>query len=67
LPMSVEDGLTLGKLASYILGVILFAMGLMLTYFSVRVESGLVSPRIFTPIGVAIALIGGFMIITREG
>lgn len=64
--MSGEEGLSFGRLATYIFGVILLAIGLMLAYFSVQVEVGLVSPRFFTPVGIVIALIGGLMIITRE-
>lgn len=64
--MPGEEGLSFGRLAAYIFGVILLALGLMLTYFSFQVEVGLVSPRIFTPVGVVIALIGGLMIIARE-
>ena len=64
--MSGEEDLSFGRLAAYIFGVILLALGLMLSYFSFQVEVGLVSPRIFTPVGVVIALIGGLMIIARE-
>lgn len=64
--MSGEEGLSFGRLAAYIFGVVLLTLGLMLTYFSFQVEVGLVSPRIFTPVGVVISLIGGLMIITRE-
>lgn len=64
--MSGEKGLSFGRLTAYIFGVILLALGLMLTYFSFQVEAELVSPRIFTPVGIIIVLIGGLMIIARE-
>lgn len=64
--MSGGEGPTLGQLITTFLGIILLALGLMLIYFSVNADVGLVSPRIFTPVGVAIALIGGFMIVARK-
>ncbi len=63
--MSEEGGLTLGELAVYFFGVVLLILGLMLTYFSFRAEVGLVSPRTLTPVGIAISLIGGFMLLAR--
>lgn len=65
--MSREEGLTWGKLSTVVFGVILLALGLMLTYFSLQANIELVSTRIFTPIGLTIALIGGFMIVARGG
>lgn len=64
--MSAEEGPTLGQLVTTFLGVILLALGLMLTYFSINADVGTVSPRIFTPVGVAIVLVGGFMIFARK-
>lgn len=63
--MSKEQGLTLGRLATMVIGVILLTLGLMLTYFSLNTDIELVSPRFFTPVGLVIVLIGGFMTITR--
>ena len=59
-------GPTLGQLVTTFLGVILLALGMMLTYFSINADVGMVSPRMFTPVGVAIVLIGGFMIVARK-
>ncbi len=64
--MSGGEGPTLGQLVTTFLGVILLALGVMLTYFSINADVGTVSPRMFTPVGVAIALIGGFMIVARK-
>jgi hypothetical protein len=65
--MSDERRLTLAKLATNIFGIILFALGLTLTYFSIKADVEIVSPRMFTPIGLAVAIIGGLMILAREG
>ncbi|MFB0557635.1 MAG: hypothetical protein ACETVY_00825 [Candidatus Bathyarchaeia archaeon] len=65
--MSREEGLTWGKLATIVFGFILFTLGLMLTYFSINTDIELVTPRVFTPVGLSIVLIGGFMIVTRGG
>lgn len=64
--MSAGEGPTLGQLVTTFLGVILLALGLMLTYFSINADVGTVSPRTFTPMGVAVVLIGGFMIFARK-
>jgi len=61
--MSKEESLTLSKLATNIFGVILLALGLMLTYFSIRADVDIVSPRMFTPIGLAVVIMGGLMLI----
>ncbi len=64
--MSGGEGPTPGQLVTTFLGAILLALGLMLTYFSINADAGTVSPRTFTPVGVAIVLIGGFMIVARK-
>ena len=64
--MSAGEGPTLGKLATNFLGVVLLALGLMLAYFSTNTDIELVSPRMFTPVGIVIVLIGGLMIIARK-
>ena len=53
-------------LATGIFGVIIIVLGLLLTYFSLRTDVGLISPHIFTPIGLAVALVGGFMLLAGE-
>jgi hypothetical protein len=64
--MSAREGPTLGRLATNFLGVVLLALGMMLAYFSINADIDLVSPRMFTPLGIAIVLIGGLMIIARK-
>ena len=65
--MSDEGGMTLTGLATMLLGAVILILGLFLTYFSIRTDVGAVDPHIFTPIGVAVALIGGFMLLSKEG
>lgn len=64
--MSREDSLTLAKLATNLFGAILLALGLMLTYFSMKADADIVNPSMFTPIGLAIVIIGVLMFATRE-
>ena len=64
--MSDEEGMTLGGLATRLFGIIILVLGLLLTYFSLKTDIGLVNPRIFTPIGLAVALAGGLMLIAKE-
>lgn len=64
--MSNEKNLTLGGLATKIFGIIILALGLLISYFALNAESGIVSLEFFTPIGIIVAIIGGLMIISRE-
>jgi hypothetical protein len=63
--MSDGNGLTLSKLATYLVGIIVFALGLVLTYFSMTAEAGVTSPRMFAPIGVLVLVAGGILFIIR--
>lgn len=65
--MSQEEPLTLSKLAVSFFGVIVLALGLVITYYSSVSETGIISPRPFTPLGLIVVIIGGIMIISREG
>lgn len=67
IPMSQEEPLTLSKLAVSFFGVIIIALGLVITYYSSVSEKGIISPRLFTPMGFIVVIIGGLMIISREG
>jgi hypothetical protein len=67
IPMSQEEPLTLSKLAVSFFGVIVIALGLVITYYSSLSETGIISPRLFTPLGLIVVIIGGIMIISREG
>jgi len=64
--VSEEGRITLMGLATGLFGVVLIVLGLLLAYFSLGTDVDLVSPRMFTPIGLAVALIGGFMLVARE-
>jgi hypothetical protein len=64
--VSNEKNLTLGGLATKIFGIIILALGLLISYFAVSAESGIVSLKLFTPIGIIVAIIGGLMAISRD-
>ena len=64
--MSGEGELTISGAAIGLIGIIILALGLLLVYFSLIAEAGVVNLQILTPIGVVVALVGGFMIITKK-
>ena len=64
--MSNEKTLTLGGLATKIFGIVILALGLLMSYFAINAETGIVSLRFFIPIGIIVAIMGGLMIISRE-
>ncbi|MCW3990186.1 MAG: hypothetical protein NWE88_08945 [Candidatus Bathyarchaeota archaeon] len=59
--MSEDEGLTFSKLAVNIFGVILLALGLVITYYSMQADAGAIDPSIFAPAGILVALAGGIM------
>jgi len=61
-----EAQLTLTGLAVKLLGVIILVLGLLLAYFSLNADIEVVNPRIFTPIGLTVALLGSFMLLAKE-
>lgn len=61
-----EARLTITGLAAKLLGVIILVLGLLLAYFSMKADIETVNPRIFAPIGVTVALLGGLMILAKE-
>lgn len=65
--MSGGGNLTLSKLATNLSGVILLALGIVIAYFSAQADVGHASPRIFTPIGLIVAVLGGILILAWEG
>ncbi len=65
--MSGDEGLTISKLAVNIFGVILLTLGLVITYFSIQADMGVIDPGIFAPVGLLIALAGGIMTAAWEG
>ena len=64
--MSQEGGMTFTGLGVKLFGIIILILGLLLAYFSLNADVGIVDPRVFTPVGVAVALIGGFMLLAKE-
>jgi len=65
--MSGDEGLTISKLAVNIFGVIVLTLGLVITYFSMQADMGVIDPSIFAPVGILIALAGGVMTAAWEG
>ncbi len=65
--MSGDEGLTISKLAVNIFGVIVLTLGLVITYFSMQADMGVIDPGIFAPVGILIALAGGVMTAAWEG
>jgi hypothetical protein len=65
--MSEEEGLTISKIAVNFFGVVLLVLGLVITYYSIQADVGVIDARIFTPVGVLIVLAGGIMTAAWEG
>jgi hypothetical protein len=65
--MSGDEGLTISKLTVNIFGVILLTLGLVITYFSIQADMGVIDPGIFAPVGILIAFAGGIMTAAWEG
>lgn len=63
--MSDGDGVNFSKLTIYLIAVILLAMGLALTYFSLGASADIISPRMFTPIAMLISAVGLVMLIVK--
>ncbi len=65
--MSGDNGLTISKLAVNMFGVMLLALGLVITYYSMQADMGVIDPGIFAPVGILVALAGGIMTAAWEG
>ena len=65
--MSGDEGLTLSKLAVNVFGVIVLALGIAITYYTMQAELGAIDPSIFTPVGILVALAGGVMTAAWRG
>ncbi len=65
--MSGDEGLTISKLVVNLFGVILLVLGIVITYFSMQADMGVIDPGIFAPVGILIALAGGIMTAAWEG
>ena len=64
--MSSEGGMTLAGFVTSLIGAVIMILGIILVYFSLNTDFETVDPRILTPFGVVIALIGAFMLITKK-
>ena len=65
--MSGKEGLTISKIAVNFFGVVLLVLGIVITYYSMQADVGVIDPRIFAPIGTLIILAGGIMTAAWEG
>ena len=64
--MSEEGGTTVTGVMISLFGFILLVLGLILIYFSNTTEVGTVDPRLFIPIGIAVSIIGVYMIVAKK-
>jgi len=64
--MLKEPSLSLTRIAIFLFGLILAISGLAIAYFAQNSEVLFVNPNMFTPLGVLVFLIGGFMMIARS-
>jgi len=61
----MPEELPLLDLTLRLIGFLILLIGSYLTYISLRAEVGITDPRVFTPLGLIIALLGVFMLIAR--
>ncbi len=57
--------LSLLDLSIRLIGFLILLIGAYLTYISLKAEVGVTNPRVFTPLGLAIALLGVLMLVVR--
>ena len=48
-----------------LIGLLILLIGSYLTYISLRAETGVCDPRVFTPLGLVILLLGLLMLIAK--
>lgn len=65
--MSSDEGLTISKLAVNVFGVMVLALGLVITYYSMQADVGAIDPGIFVPVGILVVIAGGIMTAAWEG
>ena len=61
----MPEELSLLDLSLRLIGFLILLIGSYLTYISLKAEVGITDPRVFTPLGLIIALLGVFMLIAR--
>lgn len=64
--MSNKGRLTLISLATKLFGVLVLILGLLLVTFSQNIEVDIINSRIFSPLGLVIAIFGSLMILSKE-
>ncbi len=63
--MSKGEGLTAGRLTSYVFGLVLLGLGLTLAYFSNKAEAGMMSLGLYTVLGFVVTAVGGLLIVVQ--
>ena len=48
-------------------GIIMALLGVVITFYAFTSEAGAIDPRIFTPVGVFILILGLLMLVSKEG
>lgn len=61
----MPEELPLLGLTLRLIGFLILLIGSYLTYISLRAEAGIMDPRVFTPLGLVIALLGVFMLTAK--
>jgi len=61
----MPEELPLIDLTLRLIGFLILLIGSYLTYISLKAEAGITDPRVFTPLGLVIALLGAFMLTAR--
>jgi len=61
----MPEELSLLDLSLRLIGFLILLVGFYLTYISLKAEAGITDPRVFTPLGLVIALLGVFMLIAK--
>ena len=65
--MSQENRLTITKILTNLAGVLLLVLGIIITYFSIQAESGIPSPKLFTPLGILVIISGTLLTAAWKG
>ena len=61
-----EARLTSAGLVAKLIGGIIIVLGFILAYFSLKTDIAVVNPRIYTPIGIVVVLLGGLILLAKE-
>lgn len=61
-----EARLTSAGLVAKLIGGIIIILGLLLAYFSLQTDIGIVDPRFYMPIGIVVTILGGLILLAKE-